>query len=54
MDLNQLLFRQQVSLMRADAAACVEARQSHRGLASAYTQRIAQLQQELGTLEATA
>lgn len=54
MDLNQLLYRQQVSLMRADAAACVEARQSHRGLASAYAQRIAQLQQEFVTVEAIA
>jgi hypothetical protein len=44
MDLNQLLYRQQVSLMRADAAASPEARHSHRGLARGYAERIRALQ----------
>jgi hypothetical protein len=49
MDLNYLLSRHQVSLMRADAAACGEARHSHRGLARGYAERIRELQERLGT-----
>ena len=49
MDLNYLLSRHQVSLMRADAAVCSEARHSHRGLARGYAERIRELQERLGT-----
>ncbi|HWK35360.1 hypothetical protein [Sphingomonas sp.] len=52
MDLNHLLCRHQVSLMRAEAATCVEARHAHRGLARGYTERIRVLQHGLGA-EAT-
>jgi hypothetical protein len=44
LDLNHLLFRHQVSLMRADAAASPEARHSHRGLAAGYAARVLVLQ----------
>jgi hypothetical protein len=54
MDLNQLLYRQQVSLMRSDVAACSEARVAHRGLANAYGRRITELQREFATTEANA
>jgi hypothetical protein len=40
MDMNYLLSRHQVSMMRADAAACPEARIAHRALARAYADRI--------------
>lgn len=40
MALNYLLHRHQVSLMRADAAACVSARSSHRALANGYARQI--------------
>jgi len=40
MDLNYLLHRHQVSLMRADAAATGEGRHAHRGLAHGYAQQI--------------
>lgn len=40
MDLNHLYHRQQVSLMRAETAGCVEARLAHRGLAAGYAGRI--------------
>jgi len=43
MDLNQLLHRHQISLMRAADAGCVEARISHQGLAALYAKRIANL-----------
>ena len=46
MDLNHLLYRQQVSLMRADAAASSEARHAHRGLARGYADRVRLLQAE--------
>ena len=36
MDVNYLLKREQVSLMRAEAADCVEARIAHEGLARCY------------------
>jgi hypothetical protein len=40
MDFNYLYARQQVSLMRADDAACIEARRAHLGLATLYAERI--------------
>jgi hypothetical protein len=43
MDLNELLYRQQISLMRAASAACSEARLAHRALARGYAERIARL-----------
>jgi hypothetical protein len=48
MDLNYLLSRHQVSLMRADAALCSEARYSHRALARGYADRIRELQERVG------
>lgn len=48
MDLNYLLHREQVSLMRADKAGCNEARQGHRALARAYGLLVTQLQADLG------
>lgn len=36
MDLNYLLEREQISLMRAQSAACSSARASHAGLARGY------------------
>ena len=48
MGLNQLLYRHQISLMRADAAACTSSRRSHEGLAAGYAARIADLQRSLG------
>ncbi|TFI56399.1 hypothetical protein E2493_20400 [Sphingomonas parva] len=36
MDFNYLYHRQQVSLMRADAAACESSRAAHQGLARLY------------------
>ena len=47
MDLNQLFHRHQVSLMRADIAACPEARIAHEGLAAGYAARIETLRHEL-------
>jgi len=43
MDLNYLLYRHQISLMRADSAASMEARHAHNGLARGYASRIAAL-----------
>ena len=40
MDLNELLHRQQVSLMCAGAAQCAEARIAHQGMADLYKDRI--------------
>jgi hypothetical protein len=48
MDLNYLLSRQQISLMRADAAASPEARVAHRSLARGYADRIRTVQVALG------
>lgn len=48
MDLNQLLHRHQISLMRAADAACAEARISHQGLATLYAKRIVDLVEETG------
>lgn len=36
MDFNYLYHRQQISLMRADVAACVASRAAHQGLAHLY------------------
>lgn len=48
MDLNYLLHRHQVSLMRADGAASREARHAHRDLATGYAARIDDLRHGLG------
>lgn len=48
MDLNYLFHRQQVSLMRADAAGCVASRYAHRELARGYNDRIERIQQDAG------
>lgn len=50
MDLNYLLSRHQISLMRADEAASCEVRHAHRGLAYAYATRIRELQDRLGAV----
>jgi hypothetical protein len=41
MDLNLLLQRHQVSLFRADNAACEDSRRANRGLADGYAAAIA-------------
>jgi hypothetical protein len=48
MDLNYLFHRHQVSLMRADAAVCVESRHAHRALARGYAHEIARIQEDAG------
>lgn len=48
MDLNYLLSRHQISLIRADATDCPEARLAHRGIARAYADRIRVLQNLIG------
>lgn len=48
MDLNHLLARHQISLMRARAAASPEARHAHAGLTRGYATRIAALQSRSG------
>lgn len=48
MDLNYLLHRHQVSLMRADSATGLEARHAHAGLARTYASLIDGLQRDLG------
>lgn len=50
MDLNYLLSRHQISLVRADAAASPEARYAHRNLAKGYAERIRELQEGLGAI----
>jgi len=40
-DLNYLYYRQQVSIIRADRAACSASRKAHLGLASLYLETIA-------------
>ncbi len=40
MDINYLLKREQISLMRAKAASCVEAKIAHDGLARGYGARL--------------
>jgi hypothetical protein len=39
-DLNYFLYREQVSLMRADGASSARVRQAHLGLANAYRRAI--------------
>ena len=48
MDLNYLLSRHQVALMRAGNAMCSEAKVAHRGMAREYAERIRVLQQLIG------
>lgn len=48
MDLNYLLYREQIALMRADAATCISSRHSHQGMARGYADRIRSLQLALG------
>lgn len=48
MDLNYLLARHQISLMRADTAASHEARYAHRQFARHYASRIRTLQDNIG------
>ena len=40
MDINYLLMREQISLMRAKAARSVEARKAHEGLARGYAAKL--------------
>lgn len=40
MDLNELFFRHQISLVRATSATGLEARHAHRELAKGYARRI--------------
>lgn len=47
MDLNYLLYRHQVSLVRARDAASPEARHAHQGLVRGYAVRIAELRDAL-------
>ena len=47
MDLNELYQRHQVSLINAKAAANVEARSSHMGLANLYALRINSMRQRM-------
>lgn len=48
MDLNYLLSRHQISLIRADAAKCSASRHAHRALARGYAERIRAAQALLG------
>lgn len=48
MDLNYLLYRHQVSLMRVAASDCLCARRAHRGLADGYAERIRLLRRVMG------
>ncbi|GEM_PF-1876799 len=48
MDLNYLLSRYQISVMRAEGAATREAEIAHRGLARGYAARIREMQIDLG------
>jgi hypothetical protein len=48
LDLNDLLYRHQLSLMRASNAASVEARCAHAGLARGYRRQVQALQARLG------
>ena len=48
MDLNYLLSRHQISLMRANTAASSEARIAHRNMARAYAERIRVMQKLIG------
>jgi hypothetical protein len=53
MDLNYLLHRHQVSLIRADRGDSSEARHAHRGLAEGYGKRIAALRAMIGATPLT-
>ncbi len=53
MDLNYLLHRHQVSLMRALSGGSSEARHAHRGLAAGYGKRIAALRATMGATPLT-
>jgi hypothetical protein len=48
MDLNYLLRRHQISLMRADAATCDPSRLSHEGLAGLYADAVDRHQEQKG------
>ena len=48
MDLNYLLYRHQVSLMRVQASDCQSARSAHRDLARGYAAQISTLRSALG------
>jgi hypothetical protein len=48
MDLNELFYRHQISVVRAAEAASPEARHAHRGLVSGYAARIATMQVDAG------
>ena len=43
MDINYLLKREQISLMKAGSAKTVEARMAHEGLARGYAARLRQI-----------
>ncbi|MGP7794512.1 hypothetical protein [Sphingomonas sp. CLY1604] len=48
MDLNQLLSRHQISLMRSTGATSPEVRHVHHGLAAGYADQIRSVQQAYG------
>jgi len=48
MDINYLLHRHQVSVMRAGAATCRPSRMAHEGLASLYASAVSRLQVGMG------
>jgi hypothetical protein len=48
MDLNYLLHRHQISLMRASVAACVPSRRAHQGLVALYADAVAKVQRVNG------
>jgi len=50
MDLNDLLHRHQISLMRSASAACTPSRLAHLGLARGYAKQIDSLQRTLGAM----
>lgn len=51
MGLNHLLYRQQLSLMRAQTASSPFANQLFRRSAGEYQERVCELQRELGVIE---
>jgi len=51
LDLKYFLYREQVSLMRAERASCSEARHAHRALARAYGELVVRLQSELAVVK---
>lgn len=48
MDLNYLLSRHQISLIRADTTLCPQARMAHRGMARGYADRVRIFQNLIG------